>query len=358
MRSVVALCALFLLALGFAVAKECVFKTSAKEVGGISLKNVKPRPVNCPLGCETYVQSSSCLGWNGPIGALGPLGALGPISGSPFSPSAQFKFVGNFQEFFKWVSGSDKSLVLTNKENPLSAAGPLGDSFWDVMPSINDFTKHMQGGGLFSVLGPIGPLGALGPLGPLGPVGAHGYGSDKFGNYIDNTGKVQRKIGAVYNSSVTINWPLYEKYNQDFAKELGKQGLLDTSFMVKGMGSLNGDVYTITVTEPQYVTILVTPEILAKKFNLEVRSSTGVSVVKSESLDFTQWVQFYVSKSVLDAAGGSKKYDIIIKVDPLNCGLLSLVQCYMNYYLYVTGSTNWMLRRPHINYGGTYLQNC
>ena len=94
--------------------------------------------------------------------------------------------------------------LLSNPRNPLSSYGPLGDSFWDVMPNINDFTKHMQGMGIWSILGPLGPLGALGPLGPLGPVGAHGLAVNRNGEYIDQSGKIHSSVSAVFNSSLNI----------------------------------------------------------------------------------------------------------------------------------------------------------
>ena len=45
---------------------------------------------------------------------------------------------------------------LNHTQGPMSKYGPLGDSYFDVMPNINDFTKHMMQFGIWSILGPIG----------------------------------------------------------------------------------------------------------------------------------------------------------------------------------------------------------
>ena len=84
-------------------------------------------------------------------------------SGLPWSPADEFAWIGNFENHLSDIIGSN--MLLSHPENPLSEKGPMGDSFWDVMRNINDFTMHMQGLGLWSILGPIGPLGPLGSLG-------------------------------------------------------------------------------------------------------------------------------------------------------------------------------------------------
>lgn len=35
------------------------------------LRNIKPELVKCPIDCRIYIEHSSALGYNGPIGALG-----------------------------------------------------------------------------------------------------------------------------------------------------------------------------------------------------------------------------------------------------------------------------------------------
>ncbi|KAL9657475.1 hypothetical protein ABK040_016742 [Willaertia magna] len=349
-----------------AEARQCTKYTSSDTIAAIGSSDyskIDPFPAICPgpTGeCSLYLQPSSALGWYGPIGALGPLGSTGPLSHQIFSPSSLFSFIGNFQDFFKSVSGSNMSLVLSDRRNPLSDAGPLGPSFFNVMPVMNDFTKHMQGLGLWSVLGPIGPLGALGPLGPLGPVGAHGYGRNTDGDYVDENDNIQTTISAVWDDNTSKQWPLYEDYTRSRAIELGKKGQLDTSFMVSATGNLSEDVYTVSVKEPQYLTILVTPAILAKNFNVQVRNHKTKSVlaVAGSNISYTPWIQLFISEEDINANQGNVKLDISVKVDPLDCGVLSMIQCFMDYYLYVTGSTSWMLRSPHIPYKGSYVKSC
>ena len=86
------------------------------------------------------------------------MASLGPLSHEIPSPNGVVKIM---QDFTKQIMGSSsldsfKFLMTDNVQNPLSNAGPLGDAYYKVMPLINDLTKHMQGLGVWSVLGPLG----------------------------------------------------------------------------------------------------------------------------------------------------------------------------------------------------------
>ena len=52
--------------------KFCTEYTDSTLVGKLTnFDNIIPKPINCPLECITYIQSTSALGYNGPLGALG-----------------------------------------------------------------------------------------------------------------------------------------------------------------------------------------------------------------------------------------------------------------------------------------------
>jgi len=201
-------------------------------------------------------------------------------------------------------------------------------------------------------------LGALGPLGPLGPLGIHNLERNDDGDYIDESGKIQRSIKVQWNASTKKEWPLFEDYTKERAIELGKAGKLDTSFMVVSVGSLQDDTYTVTVKEPQYVTIVVSPALYAKAFTLTVteKSTNKIVVQSGKSISFNPWVQFMVAPEHLTGVS-SLQFDVTISVNGLDCGPLTMLgQCYMEYYLYVVGSTKEMLRKPNIAYSGPYLK--
>jgi len=71
------------------------------------------------------------------------LGSLGPMSHDIISPNNGA--IQMFQSFYSNMLGNLRDKIINNTQNPLSDQGPLGDSYFTVMPSINDFTKHMQG---------------------------------------------------------------------------------------------------------------------------------------------------------------------------------------------------------------------
>jgi len=230
---------------------------------------------------------------------------------------------------------------------PMSAAGPLGESFWTVMPSINDMTKHMMGMGIWSVLGPIGPLGALGGLGPLGPVGAHGFGADKNGVFLDKTGKVKRTVKALYNSSLNVEWPLFEQYKEDYAAKIS-QDEADTSFAVVGTASSSSPaVFNVTSREEQYLTVLVVPTAYTHVFGIEIfDSETKQVIASSQSVTMANWIQMKMNVGV-------SKLQVRVKGNPLNNPFLG-----SQFNLYVVGSTKFMLRKPHIAFTGDYIKTC
>ncbi len=50
----------------------CTQYTDSTLVGQLTgFNKVTPIPLNCPLGCELYLQATSALGFNGPLGSLG-----------------------------------------------------------------------------------------------------------------------------------------------------------------------------------------------------------------------------------------------------------------------------------------------
>src|SRR5690606_28630535 len=85
----------------------------------------------------------------------------------------------------KWISGtvgwSRLAEILGWWNGPMSEWGPLGPegplsetAYCHTLPLLGDnsgltFSKQLQAGGLWTVLGPAGPLGPLGPLGPWDP---------------------------------------------------------------------------------------------------------------------------------------------------------------------------------------------
>ena len=224
------------------------------------------------------------------------------------------------------------------------------------MPKINDFTSHMQGLGLWSILGPLGPLGALGPLGPLGPHGIHGFRINENGEYVNETGQIQNSVSVFFNDTLNITWPLYEHYiNNSYFLSLSKRKELDTSFMVRSETDVNGDEFYMKVTEPQFISILVAPVVWAKNFFIEVYLNNLFIMKSTSSSLHTPWVQVHVSEKDLVK---NLELKVIVKSDPLNCGLLSLLRCSMPYYFHVIGSTSFMLRRPHIEYSGPYIKDC
>lgn len=303
---------------------------------------VSPKPTNCGLGdCSLYLSTMGCLSVNGPLGAYGPLGALGPLGSNTWSAAYWFNAVGDWSEYSKKYTGMGGPL---SKDGPLGSKGPLGDSYYSVMPHINDFAMHMQGNGIWSVLGPIGPLGALGPLGPLGPIGAHGYHKLAGGDWSDPKGHIVRKVTVDYDGSSSRTFGLFEMYTTERAIQMGWDQ--DTSFMVAGEVSPTGtDTFPLASSEPQWVTVVVVPQYYYDNFDLEILDANGRSIVSSSGTATINWAQLYVPSA-------SQRLQIRVKLGA-SAGQYLWDH---HYFLYVVGSTQYV--RKDINFQGKYIHSC
>jgi len=229
--------------------------------------------------CASYLSSASALGQLGPVGAYGPLGLLGPLGDDSWSASAWMAAIGDWSD---WAADNLDGPL--GEDGPLGPAGPLSDeAYWETLPAINDWSRQLQGGGLFTVLGPIGPLGALGPLGPLGPVGAHGYAVDANGSYLNG-----RKIVRSVKTSFGETFDLFEIYTEKYAR--GRTH--DTSFGVRG-DSDDGkvDSFRVKSAPRQLVTILVVPEAQLDDFDLTLTTPRGDVLATSDSIAYIDWIQ-------------------------------------------------------------------
>jgi hypothetical protein len=255
-----------------------------KDLSGVS---PKIDPARVPgASPEAYLSSTSCLGSYGPIGAYGPLGMLGPIGSNAWNTSYWVSAAGEWSEWSETIDG------------PLSEGGPLGpdgpvseDQYYDApLYEVNDFAEQLQGGGVWTVLGPVGPLGALGPLGPLGPLGAHGFAVDELGNYTSD-GAVQRTVTVPFEGS-RRTYGLFERYDETFAKQMTDN---DTSFMVQGNAHVGEvDLFPFTSDSKQLVTVLVVPEAQLDDFDLVISDDKGEVVAQANSASLVDWVQLRV----------------------------------------------------------------
>ncbi len=270
------------------------FLVSASSVEALEgdLGSVEP-PVLTPAGAEAYLTAGSALGYLGPIGPYGPLGTLGPLGDNAWNQEAWMHAAGDWSEW---------SQDLTGLGGPLSEAGPLGPSgplsqeaYEQTLPALNDFSKQLQAGGVWTVLGPLGPLGALGALGPLGPVGAHGLEADSGGRYAHD-GEVRRTVDVPYEGAART-WGLFEHYDEETAAELSDN---DTSFLVSGhlAGSwwtgFEQDVFRFTSEEEQFVTVLLVPEYQLDDLDLDLLDGDGNLVAASNCATLIDWVQIKV----------------------------------------------------------------
>ncbi len=303
-----------------AFATDFYITASSVEDLNESLTSVSPS-VDDPTDAEDYLDSSSCLGYNGPVGPYGPLGILGPVGSNTWNVSY-------------WMSGAyDWSDWDDEIDGPLSEAGPLGssgplsdDAYYTDLPAINDFAKQLQAGGVWTVLGPVGPLGPLGALGPVGPIGAHGYSTDYDGSYIENSTEM-RTVDVDYEGS-SRTYELYENYTESYAKSKTDN---DTSFMVEGYISYpytETDTYEFESGSAQFVTIAVVGEYTLDDFDLTITDEYGTEIATSNTYDFTDWVQLEV---------------------PANTTLKAEVTLYSTYHIYtkdyrlfVTGSSEYI----------------
>lgn len=249
------------------------------------LSSVSPA-VNTPSNAEDYLDDTSALGYNGPLGPYGPLSSLGPIGTNVWNVSYWFSLLGD------WSDWADDNINGPLSElGPLGPYGPLSDLAYDVdLPAINDFSKQLQGAGVWTVLGPIGPLGALGPLGPLGPVGAHGYATDSDGRYEDSQGTEVRDVNVNYNQGVRT-YSLYENYDESYAKTKTNN---DTSFMVEGYISWpysETDAFEFTAGSDDYITIVLSPIYALDDFDLKITDQNGNVVAQSNTYSYVDFIQ-------------------------------------------------------------------
>lgn len=228
--------------------------------------------------CEYYLSPSSALGDYGPIGAYGPLGTLGPLGSNAWNPSYWISAAGDWSEWSDSVEGP------LSESGPLGPDGPIGDvAYFETLPSINDWSKQLQAGGVWTVLGPLGPLGALGPLGPLGPLGGHGYDTDAGGRYVHN-GRTVRTIRAPWQDEP---FELVEMYDEATAKAVPP----DTSFVALGEIRGQSDTYPAKSQRDQWVTVLVVPEKQLDNFDLTIRDSAGRVLATSNSRSYIDWIE-------------------------------------------------------------------
>jgi hypothetical protein len=318
------------------------------------LSSTIPEPKNCwGFPCETFIWGTqitkpetaafTCFGYIGPLSSIGPLGPLGPLGDNSFNPDKIFQLLGNWESIKKYITGNGP---LDHPQGVLSRHGPLGDSYFTVMPRINDFTAHMMQFGIWSIMGPLGPLGALGGLGPLGPIGAHGFGRNSQGDYTNSKGEIVTTAVSIWNESTKITWPLFEKYTYRRAQELSRAKQLDTSFMTSNNVALVDNVYVIKSTEKQIISIVTVPYMMNYQFVIEVVDVNNRVIASSRTAKVINWVQF-------ESEAGNEFYTVKIKSHTINC--FTSISCMGSYILHVTGSTQQMLRAPGIPYRGQYI---
>lgn len=203
---------------------------------------------SCSVTFAPYLAYGSCLGTAGPLSAFGPLGSLGPLGSDTWKPQYWISGFGDWSEFAANLTGLGGPL---SADGPLGARGPLGSGYSTVLPAINDFSKQLQAGGVWTVLGPLGPLGAVGPLGPLGPIGAHGFKREQAtGHYRSNGTRIERTIDVPWDATSTRTHELFEHYEQATAEKLTDN---DCSFMVSG-STFGRAEFPFASTSSQFVT--------------------------------------------------------------------------------------------------------
>lgn len=243
--------------------------------------------------CADYLSTGSALGDYGPLGAYGPLGSLGPLGSNAWNPSYWISAAGDWSDQVDAVDGP------LGASGPLGPDGPLGDvAYNETLPSINDWAKQLQAGGVFTVLGPLGPLGALGALGPLGPVGAHGFAPDDGGRYMNGS----RVVRTIRTSYAAEPFELVELYDEPTAKSITTP---DTSFVATGEAPRGEvDVYPAKSQRAQFVTVLLVPEKQLDNFDLTIKDGAGRVIATSTSSGYIDWIQLYAPK------GGSMKIEV------------------------------------------------
>lgn len=252
----------------------------------LDLQKVSP-PVYTPVGAEDLLSPLSCLGDFGPLSAYGPLSFLGPLGKNLWNVSELFEKLPEWSAFSHFLALKGGPL---SDDGPLGPKGPLSDkAYYQTLPSINDFGKQLQLGGVWTVLGPLGPLGALGPLGPLGPIGAHGFKQTAKGYTKQN--KIFRKVQVPFERTKRT-FELFEIYSESVAKKMSDN---DTSFLV--LAQIQGvevDSYSFTSASSQWVTVVVVPEKQLDHFSVALKNSKGELIAKAQSLLFINWIQMEV----------------------------------------------------------------
>lgn len=304
------------------------FYVSARSVDDLrgDLSSVRPAidPARVPGGPpELYLSSSSCLGSYGPLGAYGPLGVLGPLGDDVWNPAYWISGAGDWREWSEQLADLDGPL---SAEGPLGPDGPVAEDHYYGSPLYdqNHFAKQLQGGGVWTALGPIGPLGALGPLGPLGPVGAHGLARTDDGDYVDGDGGAIVRAVSVPFGDGARSYELVEHYTERRAAELPDN---DTSFVVAGRVTsfYDADTFAFTSAHDQLVTVVVVPEKSLDDFDLLLVDDAGDVVASSRSRRYIDWIQ-------LDVPAGTRLHARVV---------LASSRHFLGktYRLYVTGST-------------------
>ncbi len=248
-----------------------------------TLTNAKVAGAGVTVLSQSGPQSAALDAYQSAFGGNGPLAPHGP-TGEPA----------------KLISGSDAwARERDDVRGPLSQYGIFssrGPAF--VNPTNGAIGSGLRVGESNAVGGFAGPSSSWGALGPLSEIGAHGFKRDPTtGDFLDESGTVQRTVDAQYDSSTATRLHLFERYSEARAKQLGNLGEQDTSFGVDGtLGSPKEmDVYKFTVDRPQVVTInaLPTEDSVGDKKNVDlvVFDKQGKPVRRTTSTNEASWVQ-------------------------------------------------------------------
>lgn len=305
-------------------AQNWSISASSIERLGASLSSVSPA-VSSPSNAADYLSENSALGYNGPLGPYGPLSSLGPVGSNVWSSSYWISAFGSWSQWSNDYSDLNGPL---SEDGPLGPYGPLSDLAYDVdLPAINDFSKQLQAGGVWTALGPVGPLGVLGPLGPLGPVGAHGYESNVDGQYL-NAGEEIRQISINYDGGLR-SYELYENYSEEYAASSENN---DTSFMLEGYVAwpyIETDTFEFISGSEQSVTIVLSPVFSLDDFDLVISDASGQVIAVSNTYNYIDFIQLN------NIAAGTK---LTAKVSLYS----SYHSLFKGYRLFVTGSGEYV----------------
>lgn len=277
----------------------------------------------------------------GPVGPYGALSSWGPIGKSAWNPTTYIdewaKFYGTFFKEFDYFVKANGPLTISG---PLGSSGPYTTSaYCSELPAINDFGKHLQAGGIWSILGPAGPLGPVGPLGPLGPNGTAAvlYPPDSNGNYIDPNTKAVVDSVTIYesdNKTVYRAYPLYELYNANYAQSR----VNDMSWMVSDatLPAISAQSWRVKADSDQYVSVLAlmneaTESNLIPLIIAVEDMTTGVQLVSA--LEPSSKPRYQYTSQLFFRAQEGHEYNILIQTFSTKS---------VNYRLLVTGSTEYL----------------